>query len=105
MRVNEQLELDDSPFLNEKYHKDCQDIIVEFQQLVVAYIFDLASDVSSFSKCAAAPQVGRIDLASGNVCELKKYPKRGYVINPQKRTIDTDYEKFQMKYYFGNKYA
>ena len=31
MRVNEQLELDDSPFLNEKYHKDCQDIIVEFQ--------------------------------------------------------------------------
>ena len=36
---------------------------------------------------------------------FKKYPKIGYTINPQTLTVHDDYEKVQMKYYFGNQYA
>ena len=35
----------------------------------------------------------------------EEIPKRGYAINPQLLTIDAGYEKFQMKYDFGNQYA
>ena len=36
---------------------------------------------------------------------MKKYPKLGYAINPQTLTIHVDYNKVQIKYDFGNKYA
>ena len=36
---------------------------------------------------------------------LKNYPKRGYEINPQPLTIDSNYGKVQMKYGFLNQYS
>ena len=53
----------------------------------------------------AETPVGLLDMARRIFGYLNKYPKRGYSINPQPLTINADYEKVHMKYYFGNQYA
>ena len=50
MRVKKHPESDDSPFLNEKEHKEFQHIIGVCQWLIVTIRFDLAYDVSSLSR-------------------------------------------------------
>ena len=102
MRFKEHPELDDYPLLNEKYHKEFQHIIGVCQWLIVAGRFDLAYDVSSLSRLSAEPQVGHTELARILFGYLKKYPERGYAINPQPLTIDVEYEMVQMNYDIGN---
>ena len=36
---------------------------------------------------------------------LINYPKIGYAMNPHPLTIDSDYDKVHMNYYYGNKYV
>ena len=67
--------------------------------------FDLEYTASSLSSFLDAPRVGHLKLTKGMFGYLKKYPKIGYVINPQPLTIGVDCEKVQMKYVFGNQYA
>ena len=105
VRFKEHPELDDYPLLNEKYHKEFQHIIGVCQWLIVAGRFDLAYDISSLSRLSAEPQVGHTELARIIFVYLKKYPERGYAINPQPLTIDANYEKVHMKYDFVNQYA
>ena len=105
MRVKEHPELDDSPFLNEKEHKYFQHIIGVYQWLVVAGIFYLAYDISSFSRFLCAPRVGHIELVRKIFGYLNKYPIIGYAINPQPLTIYDDCDNVRMKYYWGNQYA
>ena len=102
MRVKENPELDDSPLLNEKYHKDFQQIIGVCKWLMVVVRFYLSYAVSSLSRFQSAPQVGHIDMYRIIFGYLKKYPKRGYEINPQPLNIDAYYEKVNMKYDIGN---
>ena len=104
MKVKEHPNLDDSPLLNEKDHKDFQNMIGVCQWLIVEGIFDLAYFVSSLSRFSSAPQVGHIDLSRKIFCYFNKYPKKGYVIDPQPLPFDANHEKVQMKYDFGNKY-
>ena len=82
MRFKEHPALDDSPFLNDKYHKYFQHIIVLCQWMIVLGRFDLEYYVSSLNRFLDAPQVGHLDLDGIIFGRLKKYPKRGYVINP-----------------------
>ena len=73
--------------------------------MIVAVRFDLAYYLYSLSRFSAAPRVGHIDLDTRRFGYLKKYPKRGYAINPHALTVDFEYEKVHMKYDFGNQYA
>ena len=36
---------------------------------------------------------------------LNKYPKQGYIINPQPLTIDIEYNKLELKMDFVNQYS
>ena len=105
MRVKEHPWLDDSPFLNDKDHKDFQNIIGVYRWLIFAGIFDLSYDIFSLSRFSDSIWLDHLNLARRMFGYLKKYPKIGYEINPQPMTIDANYEKVQMKYYFGNQYA
>ena len=73
--------------------------------MIVSDRFDLSYYVSSLSRFLDAPQVGHIDLYIRVFGYLKKYPKRGYSINPQPLNVDVEYDKVQMKYDFGNQYT
>ena len=63
MRFNKTPDMDDSLFLNKKYHKDFQHIVGIFQWLTVVGIFDLAYVVSLMSRFSSAPQEYHLDLA------------------------------------------
>ena len=100
MRVKEHPELDDSKLLNEKENKDFQHNIGVCQCIIVAVIFYVSYSVYSLSRLLGALWVGHIDLSRRIFVYLKKYPKRGYAINPQPLTINSNYEKVHMKYDF-----
>ena len=53
---------------------------------------------------AAAPRKGYLSMAEEVLGYLKKYPSRGYIINPQPPTIDAKYEKVKVKEDFGGQY-
>eukprot|EP00957_Ditylum_brightwellii_P110496 8427787-Ditylum_brightwellii.AAC.1 len=61
--------------------------------------------VSSLSRFLAAPREGHLVLAQKLLGYLKKYPKRGYAINPNPLILDADYEKVELKLDFGNQYG
>ena len=105
MRFEEHPELYDSKFLNEKEHKEFQHIIGVCQWIIFVGIFDLSYSVYSLSGFLDATQLGHIDMDRRTFGYLKKYLEIGYAINPQPMTIDANYEKVHMKYYFGNQYA
>ena len=105
MRVKKHPELDDSPLLNEKYHKYFQHIIRVCQRLIVVVRFDVSYYVSSLSRLLDAPQVVHTELARIIFGYLKNYPKRRYAINPHPLTIDAKYDKVYTKYDFGNQHT
>ena len=35
---------------------------------------------------------------------MKKYPKRGYALNPQPLTIYMEYDKLELNIYYGKQY-
>ena len=72
MRVKEHPEFDNSPFLNEKEHKDFQQIIGVFQWLIVAGNFYLAYAVFSLSRFSSEPWLGHIEPARIIFGYLKK---------------------------------
>ena len=100
MLVKEHPELDDSPILNEKQHKDFHHIIGMCQCLIVAGRFDLSYSVSTLSRFLTAPQVGNIDLTRRIFGFLNNYPKIKCAINPHLLTTYANYEKFHRKYDF-----
>ena len=98
-------ELDNSPLVDETKHKEYQHIIGVCQWLIVAGRFDLTHAISSLSRFAAAPREGHLELARKVFGYLKKYPKRGYAINPTPLKIDVQYEEVELKLSFGNQYS
>ena len=62
-------------------------------------------DVASLSRFLAAPHEGHLVLARKIFGYLKKYPKKGYAINPDPLMLDMEYEKVGIKLDFGNQYA
>ena len=81
-----------------------QKIIGIGQWLVVAGRFDIAYAISSLSRYAAAPRQGHLAMAEGILGYLKKYPAKGYIINPNPPNIDPRYNVVKLKEDFGGQY-
>ena len=97
-------ELDDSELLDDAGVAQYQHIIGVCQWLVVAGRFDINFAVASLSRFSVAPREGHLELARKIMGYLKKYPKRGYTINPQPPKISGEYQEVQLKKDFGNQY-
>jgi Reverse transcriptase (RNA-dependent DNA polymerase) len=104
MSPNAHPELDTSEPLDENGTKQYQKIIGIGQWLVVAGRFDINFAISSLSRYAAAPRKGHLDMAEDILGYLKKYPAKGYVINPKPPKIDHRYETVKLKEDFGGQY-
>jgi hypothetical protein len=97
-------ELDDSEFLCGNDISHYQHIIGTGQWLIVAGRFDLTFAISSLSRFSAAPRKGHLDLARKVFGYLRKYPRRGYVINPEPPKIEAPYDEVQLPQDFGGQY-
>ena len=98
-------ELDDTDHTTESEHKEFQHIIGVCQWLIVAGRFDISYAVSSLSRYSMAPRKGHLELARKIFGYLKKYPKRGYKINPEPPTFAIGYEPVEIKTDFGHQYS
>jgi hypothetical protein len=97
-------ELDDSTVLIGDKISHYQHIIGTGQWTIVAGRFDLTFAISSSSRFSAAPRQGHLALAKKVFGYLRKYPKRGYMINPEPPQIDAPYDVVQLKQDFGGQY-
>jgi len=100
-------ELDSTPLLGKIEHQEFQHIIGLGQWLILTGRIDIAYAISSLSRFASAPREGHLTLARKVLGYLKKYKKKGILIDPQPPTIkkngptEVKYEEFthQYKYY------
>ena len=99
---NDHPEEDDSPYLNSDGITEFQSIIGVCQWIQIAGRFDITFAVSSLSRFASNPREGHLNRAYKIFGYLKKYPKRGYVINPQEPILNMKYEDLVPD--FGNQY-
>ena len=105
MGVDSHPELDNSDFLDKENHKLYQHIIGLCQWLVVCGRIDINYAVSSLSRFNFAPRKNYLTMAIRILGYLKKYPKRGYIINPSKPKVDLDYESVGFSKDFGIQYS
>jgi hypothetical protein len=97
-------ELDDSRFLCGDEISRYQHIVGMEQRLIVAGRFDLTFAISSLSKFSSAPRQGHLELARNVFGYLRKYTKRGYMINPEPPEIDSPYNVIQLEQDFRGQY-
>jgi len=88
-------EQDQSELLGTKDHKDFQHIIGLCQWLIIRGRIDITYATSSLSRFSTCPREGHWALAKRILGYLKKFPKKGLVINPAppKTSNDTDTQK------------
>ena len=98
-------ELDTSPLLDEDGTKHFQRIIGVCQWLIVSGRFDLCYSITSLSRFSAGPREGHLEMARQIMGYLRKYPKRGYVVNPEPPHFDSVYSDVEVKCDFGNQYS
>ena len=99
---NDHPELDDTPLLNSEGITDYQSIIGVCQWISISSRMDITFAVSSLSRFAAKPQEGHLRRALKIIGYLKKYPKRGYVIDPRPPIENIKFSKVTAD--FGNQY-
>eukprot|EP00536_Pseudo-nitzschia_multiseries_P008477 jgi/Psemu1/20504/gm1.20504_g len=100
-------ELDNSELLNKSGHKEFQHIIGLGQWIVLSGRIDIAYAISSLSRFASGPREGHLQMARHVLGYLKKYKKKGILVDPQSPKIQSigeatvNYEEFthQYKYY------
>ena len=101
-------ELDKSPLLSTTQHKEYQHIIGMGQWIVLTGRIDIAYAVSSLARFASGPRQGHLEMARHLMGYLKKYKKKGIIINPEEPElskplgdVEVKYEDFthQYKYY------
>lgn len=97
-------ELDDSPLLKEEGIRHFQHIIGVSQWLINTGRFDIQYATCSLSRFSIAPREGHLDMAKRIFGYLRKYPKKGYVINPDPPTIDLEYEDVSVHTDYGYQY-
>ena len=81
-------EMDTSDLLDEKGIKHFQKIIGICQWLVVSGRFDINYAICSLSRFQVAPREEHLNMAQRVLGYLKKYPKRGFVINDKPPTFE-----------------
>ena len=84
-------------------HSRC--IIGICQWQVTSGRMDINYTASSLSHFAAAPREGHLALAQKILGSLKKYPNKGYAVNPKNPLISLQYEEVDLKEDFGNQYC
>ena len=104
MSPNAHPELDTTDLLDEDEIRQYQKIIGIGQWLVVAGRFDINFAISSLSRYASAPRKGHLAMAEEILGYLKKYPSKGYLVNPNPPKIDPKYEVVKLKEDFGGQY-
>ena len=95
-------ELDDTPLLNEEGRRHYQSNIGICQWICTAGRFDIAFAVSSLSRFSHSPREGHLDRTEKILGYLKKYAKRGYVVDPRDPILATTYQTIVPD--FGNQY-
>lgn len=98
-------ETDTSNFLDPGGIKRFQRIIGIGQWLIVSGRFDICYAVSSLSRFSSAPREGHLAMAEHILGYLRKYPRRGYIVNPRSPDIDPEYENVEVKCDFGHQYS
>ena len=101
--VNDHPELDTSKELNEEGKTRFQSIMGVCQWISIAGRLDICFAVSSLSRFAANPKEGHLKRAVKILGYLKKYPSKGYLINPNDPEIELEYDEVTPD--FGNQYA
>ena len=99
---NDHPEEDDSPLLNDEGTTQFQSIIGICQWLSTSCRMDITFAVSSLSRFCAHPREGHLKRAIKILGYLKKFPKRGYMIDPNELNLGIDYS--EIKPDFGNQY-
>ena len=96
-------EMDDTPYLDSKGVTLYQSIIGTCQWISVAGRMDITFAVASLNRFAAHPREGHLKRAVKIYGYLKKYPKKGYIIDPRDPLVNIKYKS--MKPDFGNQYS
>ena len=99
---NDHPEEDDTPYLNHEGTTHFQSIIGICQWISISGRMDITFAVSSISRFCANPREGHLRRAIKILGYLKKYPKRGYLVDPRAMILNVDYE--EIKADFGNQY-
>ena len=94
--------MDDSPRLNDEGKNKYQSIIGICQWISTAGRMDITFSVSSLSRFSSAPREQHLIKAIKILGYLKKYPKKGYVIDPRPCNVNIKYT--DMVPDFGNQY-
>ena len=96
-------ELDESPELSNEEQTKYQSYIGILQWIITSGRFDIAYAVTSLSQFNSRPREGHMKRIRKIFGYLKKYPNRGFVINPQDFNPIPSNEKLEPD--FGNQYA
>ena len=99
---NDHPELDDTPILDEIGRRHYQSNIGICQWICTAGRFDISFAVSSLSRFSQSPREGHLERTEKILGYLKKYTKRGYVVDPSDPILSTSYETVIPD--FGNQY-
>ena len=100
--ANDHPELDDSPLLNSDGITDYQSLIGVCQWISVSARMDITYAVSSLSRFSSKPREGHLRRALKIIGYLKKYPRKGYVIDAKAPIENLTFTKVEAD--FGNQY-
>ena len=95
-------ELDDMPLLDAQGITEFQSIIGVLQWIAISSRMDITFAVSSLSRFASNSRKGHTKRALKILGFLKKYQKRGYLIDPRSPIVNMEYSEITPD--FGNQY-
>jgi hypothetical protein len=104
MTRDSHLELVESGLLDPDGIRHYQNIMGILQWLATAGRFDIHYAVCSLSIFQVAPRERHLKLNKKVLCYLKKFPKRGYVVNPKPSKFEMDMNKVKLARDFSNQY-
>ena len=85
--------LDELPLLNEEGIRHYQSNIGICQWILTAGRFDIAYAIASLRRFAPQPRQGHLERSKKIFGYLKKYAKRGYIVDPRDSIVNVEYEQ------------
>ena len=89
---NDHPEDDESPLLDDDGRRHYQSNIGICQWICIAGRLDIAFAVSSLSRFSQSPREGHLKRSEKILGYLKKYPKRGYIVDPRDPILNVEYD-------------
>ena len=90
--IDDHPKMDDTPLLNEDGIRHFQSNIGICQWISTAGRFDITYVVSSLRRFAHQLREGHLERSEKILGYLKKYSKRGYIVDPRDPIVDIEYE-------------